>query len=251
MPRRKLFDSSSTAPFKISRSKIDLAISCPRCFVLDVREGVKRPDGYPFTLNIAVDTLLKREFDLYRASQTPHPLTAAAGLDVVPFNHPKLGDWRNNFKGLDVVHAQTNLEIFGSVDDIWTQPDGTLHVVDYKATAKGDDLAPRLSNVAQHHAAYKRQAEIYQWLLARCQDQPVSKTAYFVYVNGIPSKPRFDERLEFRTTLIPYEGSHDWIEPALERIAETLRTPILPPPAQDCDYCAYRAALRPIEEDLG
>ncbi|MBU0767518.1 MAG: hypothetical protein KJ687_00280 [Proteobacteria bacterium] len=44
--------------FKLSRSKFDLFIQCPRCFYIDNRLGIKRPPGYP-----AVDTLLKEEFD--------------------------------------------------------------------------------------------------------------------------------------------------------------------------------------------
>ncbi len=47
--------------FKLSRSKIDLFLECPRCFYLGNRLGVSRPPGFPFTLNSAVDALLKKE----------------------------------------------------------------------------------------------------------------------------------------------------------------------------------------------
>jgi hypothetical protein len=49
--------------WKLSRSKIDLFLECPRCFYLDNKLGLKRPPGYPFALNSAVDLLLKKEFD--------------------------------------------------------------------------------------------------------------------------------------------------------------------------------------------
>ena len=48
---------------KISRSKIDLFLECPRCFYLDVVKKIKRPPGFPFNLNNAVDMLLKKEFN--------------------------------------------------------------------------------------------------------------------------------------------------------------------------------------------
>ena len=51
--------------WRLSRSKIGLFQECPRCFYLDNRLGLKRPPGYPFNLNTAVDTLLKREFDAH------------------------------------------------------------------------------------------------------------------------------------------------------------------------------------------
>ena len=59
--RRKtyLYIPGTLYPFRISRSKIDLFLNCPRCFYLDRRLGVAQPPGYPFSLNSAVDKLLK------------------------------------------------------------------------------------------------------------------------------------------------------------------------------------------------
>ena len=62
-----MYVPNSREPFKLSQSKIDLFLECPRCFYLDRRLGVGRPPGFPFALNAAVDTLLKQEFDIYRA----------------------------------------------------------------------------------------------------------------------------------------------------------------------------------------
>ena len=35
--------------FKLSRSKIDLFLNCPRCFYYDRRLGVGRPPGFPLS----------------------------------------------------------------------------------------------------------------------------------------------------------------------------------------------------------
>ena len=59
---RGIFTPASKDPFKLSRSKIDLFFECPKCFYLDRRLGVGRPPGFPFSLNSAVDGLLKKEF---------------------------------------------------------------------------------------------------------------------------------------------------------------------------------------------
>lgn len=61
-PKRKnnLYDKNSGEVFRLSRSKIDLFINCPRCFYLDRCLGVSQPPGYPFSLNSAVDKLLKK-----------------------------------------------------------------------------------------------------------------------------------------------------------------------------------------------
>ena len=87
---KKLFDPASDQPFALSRTKVDLFIECPRCFYLDRRLGIARPAGFPFNLNSAVDALLKKEFDAYRAKGEPHPFMVEAGLNAVPHAHPQL-----------------------------------------------------------------------------------------------------------------------------------------------------------------
>jgi hypothetical protein len=87
---RNIYDPDSKEPFRLSRSKIDLFVECPRCFYLDRRMGIGRPPGYPFSLNVAVDTLLKKEFDTHRCNKTAHPLMKAFGLDAVPLAHEKM-----------------------------------------------------------------------------------------------------------------------------------------------------------------
>jgi len=77
MPYYNQYDPNSKQPFKLSRSKIDLFLECPRCFYLDRRLAVGRPRGFPFTLNSAVDHLLKKEFDAHRAKKAAHPLMQA------------------------------------------------------------------------------------------------------------------------------------------------------------------------------
>ena len=72
--------------WRLSRSKIELFNECPRCFYLDNKLGTARPRGPAFTINIAVDTLLKKEFDLHRADGSAHSLMKHYGVDAVPFD---------------------------------------------------------------------------------------------------------------------------------------------------------------------
>lgn len=222
---------------KLSRSKIELFLSCPRCFYLDQKYGVKRPEFPAFTLNSAVDHLLKKEFDVHRAGKTAHPLMEKYGVKARPFAHDNLEKWRHNFTGVQYQHAPTGLLIFGAVDDLWENESGELHVVDYKATAK--DADPDLEGRWQQ--AYKRQMEIYQWLLRR-NNFRVSDIGYFVYVNGKKDRAAFDGRLEFDVHLIPYTGDDSWVEEAITRAKKCLDMTKTPPPAAECEYCTYRAA---------
>ncbi|MDZ4225739.1 MAG: PD-(D/E)XK nuclease family protein [Candidatus Andersenbacteria bacterium] len=209
---------------------------------MDRRLGVGRPPGYPFNLNSAVDTLLKKEFDWHRARGSKHPLMEAYKIDAVPFKHEKMNEWRENFKGVRALHKATNLVITGAVDDVWVNPQGELIVVDYKSTAKESEV-----NIdAPWQIGYKRQMEVYQWLL-RQNGFKVANTGYFVYANGRTDRKAFDGKLEFDVTVLPYTGSADWIEGALTDIKKCLMGEEVPLSGKDCDFCAYRVAARAFD----
>jgi len=119
-PNRKynLYDPNSLAPYKLSRSKIDLFVNCPRCFYLDRKLGVGQPPGYPFSLNSAVDKLLKKEFDVHRANGTRHPLMEKYGIDAVPLAHEKINEWRDSMRGgITTKIDGSNMVITGGVDE--------------------------------------------------------------------------------------------------------------------------------------
>lgn len=201
-----------------------------------------RPPGFPFSLNSAVDKLLKKEFDIHRAHGTPHPLMKTYGVDAVPFAHELIDEWRENFKGVQYLHGPTNFIITGAVDDIWVNPKKELVVVDYKSTSKDEEV-----NIdAEWQIGYKRQMEVYQWLLRR-NGFKVSDTGYFVYCNGITDKKAFDGKLEFDIKLIPYKGDDSWIEGAIDKAHQCLMKDSVPEADPDCDYCNYRVSAADAE----
>lgn len=240
--KRNIYNPKSKTAFKLSRSKIESFMSCPRCFYLDRRLGIGQPPGFPFNLNSAVDKLLKKEFDIHRAKKSAHPLMKAYGLEAVPFQHKMMDEWRENFKGVQYHHKPTNLIITGAVDDLWQDKNGEIIVVDYKATSKTSPVTLD----ADWQDGYKRQMEIYQWLL-RQNGLKVSNTGYFVYCNGKTDKEAFDGKLEFDIDLLPYTGDDSWVEEMLYEIKKCLDGKI-PEADHDCDYCNYRKAAKEAEE---
>lgn len=236
--RSKPYQPGQAAPYKVSRSKIELFKQCPRCFWLDVRLKITRPNSPPFNINKAIDELFKKEFDKYRGEQKPHPLMVAFGVNAIPYSHEQLDTWRETFVGIVTIHEPTNLHVFGGVDDIWVDAEGKLIVVDYKATAKDKDV----SIDADWQMSYKRQLEVYQWLL-RQNGFEVSDTGYFVYTNGRMDLDGFNDRVEFRTKIIPYVGNDLWIEPTLKAMKKCMDGD-MPPVGKaamggDCDFCTY------------
>lgn len=226
---------------KVSRSKIELYTNCPRCFYFDLNRGIIRPPGFPFTLNSAVDALLKKEFDIHRVQGTKHPLMEKYGINAVPLRDEHLKEWQENFKGIRFKYAPASFEVFGAVDDIWLNPKGELMVVDYKATSTTRKID--LDDGQNYHEGYKRQMEVYQWLL-RKNGYKVSDTGYFVYCNGLKDKQAFDAKLEFSVEIISYTGNGDWIEKTLGEMRKCLERETPPPQNPDCEYCNYISKIK-------
>lgn len=241
--RNPAYKPGQKEQYKLSRSKIELFMQCPRCFWLGERLKIKRPDGPPFQINKAVDELLKKEFDTYRTQGQPHPLMTDNQIKAVPMQHDELDKWRQNFVGVSTLHEPTNLYIFGAIDDIWISHDGQVHVVDYKATAKSTEV----SLDAEWQIGYKRQMEVYQWLL-RANNLDVSDIAYFVYTNGRLDLDGFFDKVEFRTKIIPYQGDDSWVEPTIVKMKECLEGEMpavgrqVMKPTEPCEYCSYAKA---------
>lgn len=236
-----LYDKKSTEPFKLSRSKIDLFIDCPRCFYLDRKLGISKPSGPGFSLNSAVDALLKKEFDIHRAKNQAHPLMGKYGIEAIPLAHEEMENWRNNFRGIQYFHAPTNLLIFGAIDDIWQMKDGTLAIVDYKSTSTSKEIT--LDD--EWKESYKRQMEIYQWLFEK-NGFKVSPTGYFVYCNGLKDREAFDGKLEFDLSIIDYKGDNSWVEKAIFDISKTLKSLVVPQPSETCEYCEYISKAKKV-----
>lgn len=232
--KKNLYDPKSKYPFRLSRSKLENFLSCPRCFYLDRRLGLEPPGIPAFTLNSAVDSLLKKEFDVYRRRQQPHPLMTSFGVDAIPLDHPNMDIWRENFKGIQVHHSTTNFLFFGALDDLWITPLKEMIVVDYKATS----TEAVITLDTEYRQAYKRQMEIYQWLLRR-QGYSVSNVGYFVYCNADKSVERFDHKLQFKIELMPYQGNDQWVESALIEAYQCLIADDIPMSHPECEYCLY------------
>lgn len=217
---------------KLSRSKLELFMECQRCFWLYVGKGINRPAGFPFTINNAIDFLLKQEFDEHRKNGTAHYLIKREGIDAIPFMHDDIDKWRHNFTGIQYEHHLSGFLVFGAVDDIWVNPKGELIVVDYKASgAKAGEL----------YDSYKRQMEIYQWLL-RQKGFVVSSRGYFVYARVNKERGFANGDLHFDMAVQPYDGTDSWIEGMIMKARECVDGEI---PASDpeCDYCAYRSKV--------
>lgn len=237
--QRANYISNQKSAYRLSRSKIELFMQCQRCFWLDARLHIVRPNSPPFTINKAIDALFKKEFDSYRLKAEPHPLMIEFSIDAIPMQHDQLNSWRENYTGVATLYKPTNFQVFGAIDDLWVDSKGQAIVVDYKATAKPSEV-----NIdSDWQISYKRQLEVYQWLL-RQNGLKVADTGYFVYANGRVDADGFFDKIEFRTKLIPYKGDDSWIEPTLKKMKQCLDNDTMPAVGEaamggSCEFCHY------------
>lgn len=214
---------------KLSRTKLELLIDCPRCFWLYAGQNIARPFGAPYTINNAIDFLLKKEFDEHRKNGTAHYLIEREGIDAVPYWHDDIDKWRTNFTGIQYEDKKNDFLVFGAVDDVWVDSKGNLIVVDYKASG-----APE----GELYDSYKRQMEIYQWLL-RKNGFKVLDRGYFVYCRVNKDSGFGEGKLSFGIKVQPYDGNAAWVDGKIIEARKILDGPI-PEQSEDCQYCNYR-----------
>ena len=238
--KSSFYDKKSESPFKISRSKLSNFLTCKRCFYLDRVVGLKEPSMPGWALNSAVDELLKKEFDQYRKDQKPHPIMIRHNLNFVPFQHKDLNIWRNSLKGgISYLDKKTNLIIHGGVDDIWFDlRERKLIVVDYKAQSTSYPVTIKSYLNSDWHLGYKLQMDIYVHIL-RKMNFDVSDTSYFYVCNGEKTNNSFENKMDFKTTLIPYRVNTSWIESKLSEMKEVLDLERPPEIVSTCEKCAY------------
>jgi hypothetical protein len=238
--KNSLYDKKSNTPFKISRSKFSNFLSCKRCFYLDRVIGLKEPSMPGWALNSAVDELLKKEFDQYRKEKKPHPIMIRNNLNFIPYQHKDLDVWRNSLKGgISYLDEKTNLIIHGGVDDIWfNQNEKKLVVVDYKAQSSIYPVNVNSYLGSEWHLNYKLQMDIYVHIL-RKMNFNVSDMSYFYVCNGEKTNNSFENKMDFKTTLIPYKVDLSWIESKLNEMKKILNLDSPPDIEPTCEKCAY------------
>jgi hypothetical protein len=138
----KKYDPSSLEKFKISRSKIELFLKCPRCFYLACKHGMS----------------LQNCLSLGSVNLTNIDLEDLDDVEDTCYQYPLPG---------------TNFLIVGAVDMI------DLDRCTQELFVASFEFHSELFNM-ERQKGYKREFEIVQWIL-RKQGHKVSNTAYIVF----------------------------------------------------------------------
>ena len=232
--------------FKLSRSGIDSFIKCQRCFYLNKVGNIKDIGMPGFSLNSAHDELMKKELDIYREKAEAHPYMDSLERNLIPFKHENMEDWRKNIKGITYHHEKTDLVITASVDDVWIDiATDELIVVEYKSTSTQSEID--LNDGTQWKEQYKRQIDIYQWLF-KMNGFKVADDSVFLYSNGLKTSKKFKDVMKFKTYVLEYKGSTDWVEEKILEIKKALDGKSIPKINEDCETCSYVVSVNELEK---
>jgi CRISPR/Cas system-associated exonuclease Cas4 (RecB family) len=213
----------------LSPNSLNLFLECKRCFWLEKKQGIRRPPHYPYTLNAAVDNLLKQEFDKYRAKRETHPLLVANNIPAKLFSDQKLlNRWRDNFQGIRYYNKELNATFFGAVDDILEFQDGKLAPLDYKSTGN------KVTKIYDH---FQLQMDAYTYLLEKNGYSTPRKGCLTFYV--VDQENEFEDKLPFRKEIHIIDTNPSYIEKLFEEAVETLRKDRAPMPSKDCKFCEW------------
>ena len=235
MPKKKLYQPKQQEIYQISRSSIQSYLECPRCYYLEIVLGIKKPSGLPLPINMAIDSILKKEFDHYREKQIPHPEVQKFLIDPIkPYNGGEFIGWR---KGAKVIHHKTNFEILGKFDDVWCNEDNTkLFLADYKGGAVSS------SGVSELHQSFRNQMDIYLWIAKQLDPRMTNRT--FFYYKKL-KKEDFMDKSKFITEIVEYIANDAWVEETILNLKKCLDNTSPPKANEECKHCQY---ISKIEE---
>ncbi len=206
---------------KISRSQIELFIDCPRCFWLDVKFKIKRPEFKGGYIGSKYDPILKNYFDKHRKNnKTPkeiekHQLNLFSDFET-------LKTWRG--KGIEYFHQKHNVIYYGKIDDLLTK-DEYLIPFDFKTTT---------SKNFQIYEDYKRQLEIYGYLLTKNNHSVLDMGVF--YVVKIDINENF-EKIEEREIVKIENLNYETYDEVLENLIEIYNSEKEPEASPNCDFC--------------
>ena len=234
-------------------------MTCPRCFYNKLRFHISPPQIDPdsFALSNAIDKLRKEESDFCREFKTTLRIIQKNDIEAFPFEDEKksVQEWRKPFfegGGLKFYDKNTNLSFFGSVDDIFINPEGKLIVIEFKSTST---KSGKLIKEKMWHKYNMLQVSFFAWLLKK-NNYNVAQTGYLIYSNAIDRALDFypfNNRLYFKTSLIACNIDYNQVEEIIMNMYNCLGKVKAPEPERysnktiKCFSCRYYKALRDRE----
>lgn len=215
--------------YQLSYSSLSIFKECMRCFYQDRKLKLPRPQGIKSGVPVAVDKIIKEQFEPYRG-KLPPCLQGDPRLDgFVLYDGPelkKMRHWKSN--PLKMRDSEGNV-IVGAFDDLlFNAFKCEFAYLDYKSTGKEPD-----QEFGEKY--YASQCDIYTRFLI---EDGRRAAAFGVLLFFWPCESR-DGFVEFKSKSIFLKPDPDSAVELFDRAIKCLTSDITPPAGADCEYCAY------------
>jgi RecB family exonuclease len=212
--------------YRFSPSAMSLLEDCPRCFWLDHKKGLKRPNGIFPSLPSGMDRIIKEHFDRCM-SRGKLPMEIKDIEDVKLFDDKELLDvWRDNRRG---IKYQTDKFLLKGAIDCVLQKKDKLIVLDYKTRGYP------LKEDTHHH--YIDQLTLYN-LIFRKNGIDTEDYSYLLFYH--PDKVAEGVFL-FHKDIVKVKIDMAHAEELLDHAVKVLEGS-MPKSSDTCVYCRYREA---------
>lgn len=225
---------------QLSPSSLNFFLECPHCFWLDKKHGVKRPVPYAFSLNTAIDDLLKEEFDDYRRKGLAHPLLENNGIEARLFTSQRLiNQWRSGKAGIRFFDKKLQATLFGAPDDVLEFSKGKVAPFDYKSTDKSPQKVFDI---------FQLQLDTYSFLLEKNGYKTTGKGYIAFYF--IDKSRGFIDRLPFRKEVMEIQTNPQDIYEIFKDAVALLEKEDAPEHSADCEFKKWFDGEKEFEKIL-
>ena len=201
--------------YKLSSSKLNLLVDCPRCFWLAMTKNIKRPSGPMSSIPIKMDSIIKHYFNGYRGNQLPPILNGqingrlAVGMPLT---------LRSD--------AGNGIVLWGRPDDFIELEDSVIVVLDHKTASKTPTVV---------HPSYKLQMSIYSYLLKEMGYKTTNK-AYLAYFT--PDECELHAGMKINCSIIEVITDLSHVSNLLNKAHEIL-SGTMPESGEHCEFCRW------------
>lgn len=214
-------------PIKISPSSLNLYRECPRCFWLQLNEGIRRPEHPSSTLPMGIDLTLKQYFDHWRKKNEVPPLLHGKMPGKLLADQALVSRFRS--RSFEWYDAESDAHFTGILDDAIQLDDGSVVPLDNKT--KG--FPPR-----EPHIAHVTQMSAYT-LILRENGFKTKNLAYLIYWFLNHKSFDLEKPLHFNVAVEEIQTRPDDVKEIFHAAAASLRGP-MPLSNIECGFCNYR-----------
>jgi len=203
----------------LSPSKLNLLEECPRCFWLDVRKGVRRPQGLMASIVIKIDSIIKKYFDKYEQRGELPPIIRGQVRGRLPSGMPKT-----------LYYDYGEVRLMGRPDEFLELDDGCIVPFDHKTKSKEPE---------EVHNAYLLQMDVYSFLLM-VKGYKTTDKAYLAYY--YPCDCDVHDGLDVNCKVVEVRTSFDRAKRVIDKAVRVLEGDI-PKPSSECEFCRWKGEL--------